>query len=179
MKPTKAMGIDAVVFIAAQLIGYLVVVAFVNWYLIFPALVLIILILQIRWIYIKTARDLKRFENMARSPIYNHMSTTLSGLATIRAFGTQNMFMNQYYRYQNDHTSTYFIYLTRDFEFWSSRGINGPRPVPLLGTYWQLLLKPFQIVGLDNQRRTYICTQPTLTVSDPELIRDMNIKDFH
>ncbi|CAG2174557.1 unnamed protein product [Oppiella nova] len=37
------------------------------------------------------------------------MSTTLSGLATIRAFGTQNMFMNQYYRYQNDHTSTYFM----------------------------------------------------------------------
>ncbi|CAG2177189.1 unnamed protein product [Oppiella nova] len=59
MKPIKAMGIDAVVFIAAQLIGFLVVVAFVNWYLIFPALVLIILILQIRWIYIKTARDLK------------------------------------------------------------------------------------------------------------------------
>ncbi|CAG2163513.1 unnamed protein product [Oppiella nova] len=95
--------------IVTQLIGTIIVVALVNWYLIFPALVLIFFILQIRWLYIKTGRDLKRYENMARSPMYNHMTTTLNGLATIRAFKAQHMFMQQYYRYQNDHTSTYFM----------------------------------------------------------------------
>ncbi len=46
---------------------------------------------------------------IARSPIYNHMTITLSGLATIRAFKAQNLFREQYYRYQDDHTSTYFM----------------------------------------------------------------------
>lgn len=92
-----------------QIIGTIIVVAIVNWYLIIPSLVMIVLILQIRWIYIKTGRDLKRFENMARSPMYNHMTTTLSGLATIRAFRAQSLFQRQYFRYQNDHTATYFM----------------------------------------------------------------------
>ena len=37
------------------------------------------------------------------------MSVTLNGLATIRAFKAQEMFRNQYYRYQDDHTSTQFM----------------------------------------------------------------------
>ncbi|CAG2163511.1 unnamed protein product, partial [Oppiella nova] len=51
------------------------------------------------------------FDNnpVARSPMYNHMTTTLNGLATIRAFRAQDMFRAQYYRYQNDHTATYVM----------------------------------------------------------------------
>ncbi|XP_054158174.1 ATP-binding cassette subfamily C member 4-like [Oppia nitens] len=37
------------------------------------------------------------------------MTTTLSGLTTIRAFRAEQMFREQYYRYQNDHTSAYFM----------------------------------------------------------------------
>ena len=53
--------------IVTQIIGTIVVVALVNWYLVIPSIVVILLILQIRWIYIKTGRDLKRFENMGNS----------------------------------------------------------------------------------------------------------------
>ena len=49
-----------------QIIGTIIVVALVNWYLIFPALAIILLILLIRWIYIRTGRDLKRFENLGK-----------------------------------------------------------------------------------------------------------------
>ncbi|CAG2119673.1 unnamed protein product [Medioppia subpectinata] len=37
------------------------------------------------------------------------MTTTLSGLPTIRAFKVQDLFVRQYYRHQNDHTSAYFM----------------------------------------------------------------------
>lgn len=70
---------------------------------------MIILILIIRAAYIRTARDLKRYEAIARSPLFNHMTVTLNGLATIRSFNVQQIFTNQYYRYQNDHTATYFV----------------------------------------------------------------------
>ena len=87
------------------------------------------LVLKIRSSYIKTARDLKRYEGigtlnniyylyyifvlilLARSPIYNQMTTTLNGLSTIRAFKAQELFKEQYYRYQNDHSATWFLCL--------------------------------------------------------------------
>ncbi|CAG2173218.1 unnamed protein product, partial [Oppiella nova] len=78
-----------------------------------------------------------------------------------------------------------YRYLTRNFKYWSSRGINGPKPVPLFGTIWQMFKRPMAEVGLDNYRKygkiygTFIGTQPILMVTDPELIKDMNIKDFH
>ena len=48
---------------------------------------------------------------LARSPVYSHVSTTLNGLSSIRAFGTQNEFEEQFYRYQDDHSATWFIFL--------------------------------------------------------------------
>ena len=57
-----------------QVIGTIIVVALAQWFLVFPALIMIILILIVRAAYIKTARDLKRFEGMARSPMFNQMS---------------------------------------------------------------------------------------------------------
>lgn len=84
-----------------QVIGTIVVVALSQWYLIFPALVMVILILLTRAAYIKTARDLKRFEGIYRSPLYNSMTVALNGLATIRAFEAQPLFIRQFYRFQN------------------------------------------------------------------------------
>ncbi|CAG2122395.1 unnamed protein product, partial [Medioppia subpectinata] len=46
-----------------------------------------------------------------RSPVYSHVSTTLNGLASIRAYGAQQAFRNQYYTYQNDHSATWFVLL--------------------------------------------------------------------
>lgn len=60
--------------IVTQVIGTIVVVAMAQWFLIFPAFVMIVIILIIRAAYIKTARDLKRFEGMARSPMFNQMT---------------------------------------------------------------------------------------------------------
>ena len=46
-------------------------------------------------IYVKTARQLKRLESAARSPIYSLFSETLSGLSTIRAYGLQDQFTRE------------------------------------------------------------------------------------
>ncbi len=50
-------------------IGILIVVAIVNYYLVIPAVVLTILTVKVRGIYIKSARDIKRFEGLSESMI--------------------------------------------------------------------------------------------------------------
>lgn len=39
-------------------------------------------------------RELKRLENISRSPLYAHFSESLSGIAVIRAFGLQTQFID-------------------------------------------------------------------------------------
>lgn len=44
----------------------------------------------IRNLYIQTARDLQRLDSLARSPVYSHVSTSMTGLVTLRSFSLQN-----------------------------------------------------------------------------------------
>jgi len=48
----------------------------------------------------------------ARSPVLAQLSTSLTGISVIRAFGAQNMFVHQFYKYQNTHTSSFYAYLS-------------------------------------------------------------------
>lgn len=77
------------------------------------ALVIPILIafIMLRIYYIKTARELKRIESIARSPIFGHFSTTLLGLPTIRAFRVQDKFFDILAEAQNAHTEAYMSFL--------------------------------------------------------------------
>lgn len=40
--------------------------------------------------------DLRRFDNITRSPIFSHVSATVQGLSVIRAFQKQNEFYEKY-----------------------------------------------------------------------------------
>lgn len=90
------------------MLGASIVVCLARWYLIFPAIVLFAATLGLRVLYIRAARDLKRFEGIVRSPLYSHTTLTLSGLPTIRAFKAQPNFVTQYYQIQDKHTNVYF-----------------------------------------------------------------------
>ena len=46
-----------------------------------------------------------------RSPIYGHVSTTLLGLPTIRAFNVQAVFTDLFFQAQDDHTKSWFTFM--------------------------------------------------------------------
>ncbi|CAG2105923.1 unnamed protein product, partial [Medioppia subpectinata] len=46
---------------------------------------------------------------VGRSPVVSHVSTTFNGLASVRAFGAQEMFEKQFYVYQDDHSATWML----------------------------------------------------------------------
>ncbi|XP_015788861.1 multidrug resistance-associated protein 4-like [Tetranychus urticae] len=94
-----------------QVAGILITVGYVSWYLIFPAIILLILACTWRTIYIPTGQAIKRLEGVTRSPVYSHISTTIDGLPTIRAFGTEGMFTDQFRVILNNHSATWFLFL--------------------------------------------------------------------
>ena len=49
----------------------------------------------IGWIYIRSARQLRRLVSISRSPIYSHFAESLAGYCTIRAFKTEERFVEE------------------------------------------------------------------------------------
>ena len=67
-----------------------------------------------------SARDIKRLEGVAKSPVFSHLSTSLHGLTTIRAFSAQPLLRAEFDRFQDLHTSAWFTFIsaTRWFGVW-------------------------------------------------------------
>ncbi|PJF19609.1 ATP-binding cassette transporter YOR1 [Paramicrosporidium saccamoebae] len=70
-------------------------------FLILPLIVLLGVYYFIQSYYRRSSRELKRIEALSRSPLYSHFSETLTGLATIRAFGQSTQFMEHNLRLLN------------------------------------------------------------------------------
>lgn len=109
------------------------------WILI-PTVAIFTLFYLMRVGYLETSRDLKRIESvskyssemlvtvinnkyfllLARSPIYTHLSASLHGLTTIRAFQAQKVLKNEFDNHQNSHSAAFFMFLaaSRTFGFW-------------------------------------------------------------
>ncbi|OJJ42107.1 hypothetical protein ASPZODRAFT_137493 [Penicilliopsis zonata CBS 506.65] len=80
-----------------ELLGILVAAIFVTPWMAIVAVLLISLCVMIAQRYIAAARSIKRIESISKSPVITHFSTTLRGLATIRAFNETAAFTDRMY----------------------------------------------------------------------------------
>ena len=51
------------------------------------------------------------FSIAARSPLYSHISSTIQGLSTIRAYKEEEKFLNNLHYYLNEHTKGWYLYI--------------------------------------------------------------------
>uniref|UniRef100_A0A8C4VNF9 Multidrug resistance-associated protein 4 n=1 Tax=Gopherus evgoodei TaxID=1825980 RepID=A0A8C4VNF9_9SAUR len=95
-----------------QIFGVVAVaVAVIPWILI-PLVPLCILFIFLRRYFLDTARDIKRLESTTRSPVFSHLSTSLQGLWTIRAFRAEQRFQKLFDAHQDLHSEAWFLFLT-------------------------------------------------------------------
>ncbi|XP_066267631.1 ATP-binding cassette sub-family C member 4-like [Branchiostoma lanceolatum] len=90
----------------------MIVSGVINPWVFIPTLPLLLLFMYIRKYYLSTSRDIKRLEGTTRSPVFSHLSATLQGLWTIRAFGAQESFQQEFDAHQDLHSEAWFLYIS-------------------------------------------------------------------
>ncbi|KAG0347692.1 hypothetical protein BG004_007175, partial [Podila humilis] len=97
--------------IVLVLSGSVITVCIVNPWIIIAVPFILLGFGSLRNLYMKSSRQVKRIESLERSPIYSHLSETLSGLTSVRAFGKREEFMEEHLKTQEDHGRAFFTYL--------------------------------------------------------------------
>ncbi|XP_023231345.1 multidrug resistance-associated protein 4-like isoform X1 [Centruroides sculpturatus] len=62
-------------------------------------------------IHSRVLKSIKLMEGKSRSPVFSHLSVSLYGLTTIRAFKAEDKFLSTFNEYQDKHTATWIIYI--------------------------------------------------------------------
>uniref|UniRef100_A0A3P9MIE5 Multidrug resistance-associated protein 4 n=1 Tax=Oryzias latipes TaxID=8090 RepID=A0A3P9MIE5_ORYLA len=95
-----------------QVIGVIAVAAIIIPWILIPIVPLLGVFLFLRHYFLQTSRDIKHLESTTRSPVFSHLSSTLQGLSTIRAFRVQERFQQMFDEYQDLHSEAWFLFLT-------------------------------------------------------------------
>ncbi|KAK5829384.1 P-loop containing nucleoside triphosphate hydrolase protein [Linnemannia elongata] len=97
--------------IGFMLLGSVVTVCIVNPWILIAVPIILAGFIALRSLYMKSSRQVKRIDSTSRSPIYSHLSETLDGLTSVRAFGVANKFMDEHIKTQEDNGRAFFTYL--------------------------------------------------------------------
>ncbi|XP_043988335.1 ATP-binding cassette sub-family C member 4-like isoform X1 [Gambusia affinis] len=95
-----------------QVIGVIAVAGVIIPGILIPVVPLLAVFLFLRHYFLQTSRDIKRLESTTRSPVFSHLSSSLQGLSTIRAFRVQPQFQQMFDKYQDLHSEAWFLFLT-------------------------------------------------------------------
>ncbi|XP_051154775.1 ATP-binding cassette sub-family C member 4-like [Leptopilina boulardi] len=105
-------SLNDVLEIAAFLIAVLTMTFSINYWLIIPTVCIAIIFYFLKAIYIKTSRSVKRLEGITRSPVFSHLSATLNGLTTIRAFRAQQLLTKEFDNHQDVHSASWYLFFS-------------------------------------------------------------------
>ncbi|OAD65376.1 hypothetical protein PHYBLDRAFT_189572 [Phycomyces blakesleeanus NRRL 1555(-)] len=91
-------SLSFLLFATAATLCVVILISCITPAFLVPGTVITLLFWLIGSYYLKTSRDMKRLNSVSRSPIYVQFGETVNGVATIRAFGSQNRFLEENYK---------------------------------------------------------------------------------
>ncbi|XP_069678149.1 ATP-binding cassette sub-family C member 4-like isoform X2 [Periplaneta americana] len=109
---TIPKGFQVALQALTTILGNLLLVAVLNYKFIFPIILLCVSFWWISRIYLISAAQIKTIEGTSKSPVFTHMHATLQGLSTVRAYGSQQILVDEFDRHQDVHTSSWFMFIS-------------------------------------------------------------------
>ncbi|KAG8782047.1 hypothetical protein FRC15_007633 [Serendipita sp. 397] len=106
---------DAIRFLnntLTQIIGSVILIAIVMPSFLAPLFVITVLYYYMAVFYRHSAREVKRLDAILRSSLYSHFSESLSGLATIRAYGETERFRKENVKRMDVENRAYWLSVT-------------------------------------------------------------------
>ncbi|KAE9991311.1 hypothetical protein EG327_000152 [Venturia inaequalis] len=104
---------------AMIVVGIVIAGIIVSPYIILAAIILLTLCSRYALYYLATARQTKRLESTAKSPVFELFSTALAGVSTLRAFDkTQTYITNMFGRVDTHARSLYYQWLLNRWLSW-------------------------------------------------------------
>ncbi|KAI6711688.1 hypothetical protein JHW43_005753 [Diplocarpon mali] len=111
---------------AFRLLGIMAAGVFVSPYVILLSLSLLAICVQIARLYLSGAREVKRLESSAKSPIFEQFGSALTGVGTIRAFDKTDVYIARMFRKIDDHsTSFWYLWAFNRWMGWRMSAVGG------------------------------------------------------
>jgi ATP-binding cassette subfamily C (CFTR/MRP) protein 4 len=104
-----------VVQLGVLLVAIIIVIALTNPFALISLVVIIPVFFYVRRRYVASSREIKRLDGVTKSPVLAFFSSTLDGIATVRAYGMEDKFMANFIKKidRNNRAWFSFLYLSR------------------------------------------------------------------
>ncbi|KAK5646967.1 hypothetical protein RI129_005431 [Pyrocoelia pectoralis] len=94
------------------LLSSVLLVTFVNYWFLIPTVVIGVILFLIKALCLITIRNFKRLEGVTRSPVFEHLSSSLQGLSTIRAFQAEKSLKREFDSHLDLNCSCYHLFVS-------------------------------------------------------------------
>ncbi|XP_044260437.1 probable multidrug resistance-associated protein lethal(2)03659 [Tribolium madens] len=97
------------VTMALLLLGITITISILNYWMIIPTIILVIIISFYGIIFQPTNNNVKRTESITKSSVFTHTMASLQGLTTIRAFGGEKILKKEFDNHLNLYSSAFYM----------------------------------------------------------------------
>lgn len=126
-------------------VGMFILQVIIYPYLIIPLIIQLVLMCCVWFLAVRIAKDIRHLEGITRSPVFSHLSTSLYGLTTIRAFNAEEKFKIAFDKCHNNNTSCKFLIFC--LNQWNIQKIYIISNLYLIVTIVMLFLETSSITG--------------------------------
>ncbi|XP_033226561.1 probable multidrug resistance-associated protein lethal(2)03659 [Belonocnema kinseyi] len=103
---------NGVLTVFLYLTSTIIMTTVMSYWMLIPTIITGYVFYLLNAIYAKTCRSVKHLEGMTRSLVFSHLSDTLQGLASVRAFKAQECLAKEFDNHQDVHSASWFLFIS-------------------------------------------------------------------
>ncbi|CAB3994524.1 multidrug resistance-associated 5 isoform X1 [Paramuricea clavata] len=102
--------VEALVLNLSLLLVTIILIAVLFYWFIIALVFFIALFIFLNIVFRRSVRELKRLDNISRSPIFSHISASVQGLSTLHAYGKTEEFVEKFEKLLDGNTLPFFMF---------------------------------------------------------------------